>query len=289
MMLELAIGDAYGAGFEYVRDRRFIKKNNTLLYYVKHPRHNRKRGVYTDDAQMSIAIAELILEEDKWTSELIASKFIEVFHRDKRGGYAGGFQTFLKKTKTGNEFIENIRPTSDKSGAAMRSGPIGVYASIEEVITRSNLQAALTHNTRDGKNAAIVASLMTHYFLYKLGPKSDLPGFLCKYVEGKWDEPWRGEVGSRGWMSVRAAITSIMKNNSLSSILKSSVAWTGDTDTVATIALAAASCSNEIIQDIPEVLYKHLENKKYGLDYLIALDKKLIRFKNRNQFTNIKY
>ena len=284
MILELAIGDAYGAGFEYVRDRRFIKNNNDLSSYIKHPRHNRKKGVYTDDAQMSIAIAELILEEDKWTPELIASKFLEVFHRDKRGGYAGGFQAFLKKTKSGKEFIENIRPTSDKSGAAMRSGPIGVYATIEEVISRSNQQASITHNTRDGKNAAIVASLMTHYFLYDLGPKSDLPGFLCKNVEGKWDEPWRGEVGSRGWMSVRAAITSITKNNSLSSILKSSVAWTGDTDTVATIALAAASCSDEIVKDIPEVLIKNLENRKYGRDYLISLDKKLMKCKRKSEF-----
>lgn len=31
MMLELAIGDAYGAGFEYVRDRKFITKNTTSI------------------------------------------------------------------------------------------------------------------------------------------------------------------------------------------------------------------------------------------------------------------
>ena len=77
-------------------------------------------------------------------------------------------------------------------------------------------------------------------------------------------------------MSVRAAITSIINNNSLSEILKSSIAWGGDTDTAATIAMAAASCSKTIKKDLPESLINGLENGKYGKDYLICLDKKLL-------------
>ena len=275
MMLELAIGDAYGAGFEYVRERRFISENNNLQDYVKHPRHDHKPGKYTDDAQMSIAIAELILESPLWTPEIIAGKFVDCFHRDKRPGYAGGFFAFLKKTKTAKDFLGNIKPHSDKSGAAMRACPIGVYPNIQEVISRCTMQASLTHNTDWGKNAAIAVSLMTHFFLYKLGKKEELPAFLCQHVHGNWNEPWIGEVGSRGWMSVRAAITSILKNETLSKVLKSCIKWGGDTDTVATIAMGAASCCNEIEQDIPENLIKGLENKRYGKDYLIELDERL--------------
>jgi len=69
MLVELAIGDAYGAGFEYVRDRRFINSNNDLTGYIKNPKHLRKSGNYTDDTQMSIAIAELIVEKQIWTPE----------------------------------------------------------------------------------------------------------------------------------------------------------------------------------------------------------------------------
>jgi hypothetical protein len=47
-------------------------------------------------------------------------------------------------------------------------------------------------------------------------------------------------------------------------------------DTVGAIALAAASCSPEIDQDIPEHLIITLENGTYGKDYLMALDKKLM-------------
>ncbi len=36
MLLELAIGDAYGAGFEYA-NIDLIKQHNNLFNYVKHP------------------------------------------------------------------------------------------------------------------------------------------------------------------------------------------------------------------------------------------------------------
>jgi len=283
-MLELAIGDAYGAGFEYVRERKFITENNNLHYYVKHPRHTHKPGTYTDDAQMSIAIAELILESPVWKPEIIAGKFVDCFHRDKRPGYAGGFYAFLKKTKTAKDFLANIKPHSDKSGAAMRACPIGVYPNMQEVINRCTMQASLTHNTDWGTNAAVAASLMTHFFLNNLGNKNELPTFLCRQVQGNWNEPWRGEVGSRGWMSVRAAITSIMKHDSLSKVLKSCIAWGGDTDTVATIAMGAASFCNDMEQDLPENLISGLENKRYGRDYLIELDAKLNKLIKEGSF-----
>ncbi len=91
MLVELAIGDAYGAGFEYVRDRSFISRHNDLSAYVRHPTHRHKLGAYTDDTQMSLAVAELVVERVDWTPENIASRFVEVFHRDQREGYSGGF------------------------------------------------------------------------------------------------------------------------------------------------------------------------------------------------------
>src|SRR5579859_6186623 len=69
MLLELAIGDAYGAGFEYA-DMSMIQRHNDLTRYVKHPRHHIKPGAYTDDTQMSIAIVEAMLSAQPWTADL---------------------------------------------------------------------------------------------------------------------------------------------------------------------------------------------------------------------------
>ncbi len=274
MLIELAIGDAYGAGFEYAPDR-FVREHNDLSHYIQHPRHGIVPGCYTDDTQMSIAIAEAIVEGDPWTPESLAQRFVTAFKRDPREGYASRFYDFLTQVRDGAEFLATIRPDSDKSGAAMRACPIGVYSSVAEVIDRCTLQAALTHNTPDGINAAIAIALMTHYFLYRIGPKADLPDFLCSYVPGPWATRWRGKVGAKGMMSVNAALTALQTNRSMSDILKACLAFTGDVDTVATIALGAGACSVEIEQDLPEHLLLGLEDGPFGRRYIQQLDDRL--------------
>ena len=276
MLLELAIGDAYGAGFEYATSE-MIGEHNDLSRYVRHPRHRIQPGCYTDDTQMSLAIAETMVSGEAWTADLLAQKFVEAFKRDPREGYAGGFYSFLQHVRDGQQFLREIRPDSDKSGAAMRAAPIGVYPSVEQVIERCTLQAAITHNTPDGIHAALAASLMTHYFLYRLGSKKDLGRFLEQHVPGQWARPWQGKVGSKGWMSVRAAITAVQVHSSMSSLLKACIQFSGDVDTVAALALAVASCCDEIDQDLPAHLLATLENGTYGREYIVQLDKQLIQ------------
>lgn len=274
-MLESAIGDAYGAGFEYA-DMEMIRRSNDLSAYVKHPRHNIRPGSYTDDTQMSLAIAETIVSAKPWRPRILAHSFVVAFQRDPREGYAQGFYHFLQTLRDGEQFLREIRPDSDKSGAAMRAAPIGVYPTVTQVVERCSVQAALTHNTSAGINAAVAAALMTHYFLYHLGAKKDLGSFLEKQVDGRWAMPWSGKVTAQGWASVRAAVTAVSASNSMSNLLKTCVQFSGDVDTVAAIALAAGSCSAEIAQDLPAHLFEQLENGKYGRDYIQRLDTQLL-------------
>jgi ADP-ribosyl-[dinitrogen reductase] hydrolase len=277
MLVEIAIGDAYGAGFEYAANR-FVRERNDLSGYVQHPRHGTKPGCYTDDTQMSIAIAEALVAGDSWTTLSLASRFVGAFKRDPREGYAGAFFDFLQEVQDGEDFLARIRPQSEKSGAAMRSCPIGVLASIEDVVKKARFQAAITHDTPGGTNAAIATAVMTHYCTYQLGPKSRLPEYLAALVPGPWHEPWEGKVGHEGMASVRAALTSIVMSSSLTQLLRSCVAYTGDVDTVAAIALGAASHCDEIASDLPVQLYDGLERGPYGIDYLSELDRSLMAF-----------
>ncbi len=278
MLLELAIGDAYGAGFEYV-DREMILQQNDLSGYVKHPRHHIQPGSYTDDTQMSLAIVEAIVSGEPWKPALLADRFVKVFQRDPREGYATGFYHFLEQVRDGEQFLRDMNPSSEKSGAAMRAAPIGIYPTIPLVIERCTIQAALTHNTPKGIKAAVAAALMTHYFLYHLGPKSELGLFLEEQVHGRWASPWTGEVKSQGWMSVQAAVTALTRCDTMESLLKTCIQFSGDVDTVAAIALAAGSCSPEIAQDLPDHLFDELENGQYGRDYIRLLDRQLMALK----------
>ncbi|HYE17928.1 MAG TPA: ADP-ribosylglycohydrolase family protein [Tepidisphaeraceae bacterium] len=280
MLIELAIADAYGAGFEYVKDE-IVRTRNTLAGYVQHPRHPLPPGSYTDDTQMSIAVAEVLVEGLPWTPEVLAERFVTAFKRDPRNGYAQGFYHFLQSVTGGADFLARIKPDSDKSGGAMRAAPVGVLPTIAEVIDYAARQAALTHDTPDGRNAAAAAALMSHYFLYRLGPRRDLGHFVAAHVPGAWAEPYVGKVKETGWMSVQAAVTAVVASDRMSDLLRRCVDFTGDVDTVAAIACAAASASDEVEQDLPRHLFDGLENGPYGRDYLIDLDRRLLALVRR--------
>lgn len=274
MIVELAIADAYGAGFEYA-PAELIARHNNLTGYVKHPRHDIGAGRYTDDTQMTIAITEVLLSGKPWTKEALAAAFVASFKRDERPGYAGRFYQFLQSVKDGEEFLSLIKPHSDKSGAAMRATTIGAVSDIDRVIEMTTLQATITHDTENGIKAAVAAALAAHYFIYNLGPKASLPGFLEKHAQHDWSRPFSGPVGEKGIDSVHAAVSAIVANDKLSEMLRHSVAYTGDVDTVAAVALGAASNSREVMHDLPAVLIAELENGQYGRSFLIDLDRRL--------------
>lgn len=154
----------------------------------------------------------------------------------------------------------------------MRAPVIGFLPTIHDVTARTAVQCVITHNTEDGLAAAIAASLTAHFCIYSLGHKEDIFDFLQEYVPDKVKR-WKGEVGSPGLESVSAAVTAFSRNDKLSELLLDCVNFIGDVDTVAAIALACASESEEYEKDLPEILLANLEPfGKYGQDFLSQLD-----------------
>ena len=202
--------------------------------------------------------------------------FRSCFKRDPRDGYARGFQSFLEKVKDGTQFLAEIIPTSDRSGAAMRASCIGLYKDVSQVLDRSIIQAKITHNTYNGTTAAQASSLLTHYLF-----NGETPNTIGDYLNttlpfNDWNQDWVGRVSVKGIPCVRAAITAVKRNTKLSALLKECIAFSGDTDTVATIAMSAASCSPHYEKDLPDSLVVGLENESYGSKYLLGLDEQLL-------------
>ena len=274
MLFEIAIGDAYGAGMEFA-EPDFVEQHNHLLGYCANPRHDIGLGRYTDDTQMALAIAEAMLSGQPWTPEVLVEHFLRAFKRDPRPGYAGKFYAFLQSVDSVDAFLDRMIANSSKSGAAMRAGPIGLYETEAEVIDRATTQAAITHNTEDGINAAVAASLMTHFFAYRKGLRTELGDYLCSHVKGDWATPWSGPTGTFGWMCVRAAVTAIQQCDSLASILQHAVSFGGDVDTVAAIAMGPASSIHGIDRSLPAELIDGLENGAFGADHLREQDRRL--------------
>jgi ADP-ribosylglycohydrolase len=277
MLLEIAVGDALGAGYEVNDPAIELHRDNLLHGYVQHPKHTGiKPGMYTDDTQMSIGTAEAIVSGEPWVPETIVRHWLAAFHRDPGGRYAPGFQAFLESHHTVEAFLADIRPESERSGAAMRAGPIGMIHDPARVIEMATVQAEVTHRTRGGVDSAVAAALMAWYCHNTTEPKANLPAFLAVRVPGhRWQEPWKGRVSVAGLDCVAAALAAVVQRDSLTGILDHCIGYGGDVDTVAAIAMAAASGSAEIAQDLPRHLIDGLENGRYGRDYLVELDAKL--------------
>lgn len=275
MLLEIGIGDAYGAGFEFSSLEK-IKKHNNLESYQAHEL-GMSAGRYTDDTQMSLALAELLIEEKPWNKITIADKFVGCFKRDIREGYSKGFFEFMKSVSSGKEFIEKINPISTRNGAAMRAAPIGVIRNIDDVLGMSEIQATLTHDTEIGIKSAQAVSLAAHYFLHFQGKKQNLCEFVCEHTKYWWNSNWAGEVACCGEQTVNALLTVLTNCSTLRQILVESVGFSGDVDTVAALGLGIASLSKEYEKTLPNFLFDDLENGAYGRNYLQSVGINLLK------------
>lgn len=280
ILFAIAVGDAIGAGCEYANEN--VEACASLQGYVKHPKHPLPAGFYTDDTQMSLANAEYLLSPSFPTVESdVVQYWLDVFHRDQRQGYAGSFYLFLLGHTDKENFVKDVINTSDKSGAAMRAGVFGFLSEAWQAMHFAICGAAFTHNTMIGRNSAACAALMVWYFRNG-GTKSRLMPFLKSRISNfgsniQWSDivPWNGKVRAQGHMHIAAAITAILESDSYSDVLRKCCKFTGDTDTVAAIAMAVASQCPEIDPEIPDVLYETLENGEYGRDYLIKISQML--------------
>jgi ADP-ribosyl-[dinitrogen reductase] hydrolase len=209
----------------------------------------------------------------------LANKFVEVFKRDPRPGYGRRMYEILQTVSSGAEFIEKIDPNSARSGACMRAGPIGFYYDQQKVLDMAALQASLTHNTPDGMMAAQAIALMTNLLVYgEKIPNSEIGQRIESILPNwAWGTDWVGPTSVMAIPCAHAAITAVKHGKTYRDVLERSVAFGGDVDTVAAMAMFAVSLT-KLPNDLPLELYDNLEHGKidgFGIPYLRNLDVQL--------------
>ncbi|MBU4352504.1 MAG: ADP-ribosylglycohydrolase family protein [Nanoarchaeota archaeon] len=295
MLLGIAIGDAFGASYEMQPWPKISKQLHLSSY---HGLNNRKQGTYTDDTQMSIAVAELLISDKEFTKENLAEKFVECYKRDPHQGYAKGFQNFLESVSSGEEFLEKINSNSIRNGAAMRSVPLGVLSNLEDIIKYAKINASITHNTPKGITSSVCVATVSHYVFHKLGEYKDIFDFCIDSCQGLDNESISfferlknrgcleplllfGEnhadfgVPCDGMRTAGAVLYLVSKSKgNLEKSLTKSILLGGDTDSTASIVCGIIAI-NEGLNSLPSFLFDKLENDKYGRDYLISLGQQL--------------
>ena len=273
MMMTIAIGDAYGAGFEFApRDK--IERHNDGAGYVDHEL-GIPAGRYTDDTQMSIAVAELLLRDAPLDAPACADAFVHVYQRDPRGGYSRGFGQLLSEVADGAELLRRIHPGSVRNGAAMRSVPLGLIEDRSLMRRVASVQASVTHDSDAGRLSSEIVALMAHSLLRRTARVDELAAMVATETGFELRRDWCAEVEVDALQTLHAVHTALVAQRSMRGLLRACVDFGGDTDSVAAIALGLAGLSDEFQDDLPASLFDGLENGPFGRDWLQALDARL--------------
>jgi poly(ADP-ribose) glycohydrolase ARH3 len=117
------------------------------------------RGTYTDDTEMAIALAEVLIERDECDEDVLAAQFLAQ-HDPRRGYGAGTLQVFAlwRRGVAVSEAASRVfRGGSYGNGAAMRVAPVGVrFADEPERLVREAARSArVTHAHRQGIAGAV--------------------------------------------------------------------------------------------------------------------------------------
>jgi poly(ADP-ribose) glycohydrolase ARH3 len=152
VILGCFLGDSFGAGFEGMTPDR--ARTHLNIISEKFPRR------YTDDTDMTLALAESILESGKVDPEDIAQKFSE--HCDLARGYGIGTIKAILTLRAGAAWHQVSRVVFEKgsfgNGAAMRVSPVGLFYhhDIEALGKSATDQANITHTHPLGQWGAVM-------------------------------------------------------------------------------------------------------------------------------------
>jgi ADP-ribosyl-[dinitrogen reductase] hydrolase len=302
MLLGIAFGDACGAGFEN-KKRADTAKKFQLEHYTR--KKDYKKGKYTDDTQMSIAVAELLLSGKEFNTLNLADSFVEVYRRNPHSGYGSSVKQGLKHAKNGKDLLNNIPGDSQGNGACMRASPIGILPNLKEVINYAIINAKITHNVPSAVASSVAIATAAHYFYYNLGEPIKVFDYVinaCKEIDNESIEYFKKikdmktfnpellfgrdkidfGVPVNGMRTAGAVLYLISRINDPTQILKEAILLGGDTDSTASLSLGIIAI-NQGIKNMPTFLFNDLENKGYGRDYLIELGEKLfLKYHTKN-------
>ena len=289
LIFGLAIGDALGRLTEFLTFSSIKKK-----YGEKGIQDLPEPALFTDDTQMSIAIAEALIKAGEKDIEsimqVVREKFIEWSYSPDTPNRAPGRTclTGVAGMEQGAHWSRSGVAGSKGCGSAMRSAPIGYLyqndpAKLKEV---AHATGVCTHGHPTADAACIGAAYLVKLALDGLPFEKMIPELLSftKGISDEWDKAilrvekcldWEDEEKAlshlgEGWVgeeAVALALFCFLKYpQNYEKVVIRGANTNGDSDSIACIS-GAISGAYLGISVIPENWVKHIEKSDY-LDHL---------------------
>ena len=288
VILGLAIGDAMGAPAEFMSLDQ-IKR----VYGDRGVRDLPDLAVYTDDTQMSIAIAEALIEaghkDIETLMERVKEEFIKWYHAPDTPSRAPGKTclTGVANMEKGIHWTRSGLPESKGCGSAMRSAPVGYYYqhNPEKLKGVAHITGICTHRHPTADAACIGAAYLVKLALDGVEP-SRMIGKLLNFTRGisdEWKEAiekvdkcldWEDEEKAlsflgEGWVGEEAVALALYcflrYPDSYEKCVLRAANTNGDSDSIACIA-GAISGAYLGVNAIPANWVERIERSEYLID-----------------------
>lgn len=261
MLQEIAIADAYGQAFEFVKNPKEAGLKNELLdgclWFQQNPKYldGLLPGNFTDDTIRTIASCKLI-KTYKDSAELFNplihfSAINKAFWEFHRKGWSSRFQKFIEENreKQSSEIFQKI-VRKNTNGALMGILPFGFLSNISNVKNAAAMNAFSTHSAETIPYAQALA--LTVFFLRGENKICDLKSFLIENVEDlKIFKPNTNSMVAGDTFNI--VISQIEKADkhlfSMSELILDCISLGGDTDSVAALCAGIFSQTDQYKKD----------------------------------------
>lgn len=295
-LIGTALGDAFGLPYEMGRP--------IPIEVLKRRSESREFWGYSDDTEMTIGIAESLIENPDLDPE--ATLRIMSNNYEPARGYGKGMKLVFRHVDLCLPWKEAAYTAwnegSKGNGSSSRIAPIAcVYqGNTNHLMEKAELSSMLSHAHEDAINGAVVQALAISHLL-KLSPseKFDASSFIAEIIDNKYirhtvyeqklklvlssidnidcNDEVISQIGNGvlATESVPIAILAFLRNSSdFKEAVIEAVSFGGDTDTIGAMC-GSLSGAYHGIKGVPDIWCQNLEKNGKGFNYIYDLATRL--------------
>ncbi len=205
MFLGIAIGDALYMPTETFGPKKIreIFGGEVVDYFNSPPGHpfhdDLKAGMWTDDTQLTVVVAEAIIKAGSIHFPEIARQHI-IALQETVSGWGGTTRKAVERLRDGAHFMTSGVEGGSGNGISMKIAPLGAYYTLRGIDVRSDEAvqniadfACMTHLSRLGIESGLAHVGAVHYCLTTRPSEFSVEDFI-EATQIKFDHELRGDV-----------------------------------------------------------------------------------------------
>lgn len=165
VLVGTCIADALGMPFEGMSRDNPLLVNWDGVSFLPSKRHKLKAGMFTDDGQLSVVVAESLIASHGFNPDYLAQRYQNWFFSGSARGFGRTTRMAMNALKDGVHWSESGVEGSYGNGTAMRAAPFGVFFrnDLKALVHIMKIDSAMTHRSEDAEAGAIAIALAAAY------------------------------------------------------------------------------------------------------------------------------